>query len=429
MNSKKVLRVLVLVVVLKVQFVSATTYIAFRYDDFSADRPNERQNNPERQKIWEAEQTVDSLFDKFGFPYTIAVIPKRSGISFAEDQEKIEFIKHAVRAGRVEVAQHGLSHINHAKENHKPGEFLERNYKSQLQDIIEGREILLKVFDLDELYTFVPPWNGWTKATAKILKKVGFKILSADSYYYYKSAQELTVIPFTMVPAQLEPMVEKSHLPQESIIIVNCHEFDFTKFPGLGSYYFGIERFEKLLQKLSTMPQVEIVTFRQLANRGLDLSIERFRQTNVFSRLRSFWAKLLPKRLWLVNGKQEIYYKPHEHSQMLLYLKTATVIFLAVLLAIGLLSRYLLNLVLTSKWSFKIDIFMTLAFCISIISVLSLSYRGYHISAIRLIPSLPSSPFVVALILRIFRQAKCRNKIRNESKPPFVTSQPWLDAN
>ncbi len=380
------------------------TYVVFRYDDLSADRPGERENNPDRQSLWEAEQAVDGLFQDFGLPYVIAIVPKGNGVSFAEDAEKIEFIKRAVKAERVEVAQHGFDHTNHTKKGHRPAEFRERDYKSQLQDIKSGKEILCKSGEFLRITTFIPPWNGWDDNTARILKKADFKILSADRHYY-PSVKGLTVIPYTTVLEELESMVAQMRLPEEGIIVVVYHPFDIVKYPedGLDSLYFGIERFEELLKQLSKSPEVKVATFAGLAEERDDLTIERYQQASKLWRQRAFWAKLLPEQLWPGSIKQEIYLTSDEYSKTLWYWRAATVGLAGVLFMMGFLVRYLLNLALSAKWRFRMDVLATLLFCLSIISGLCLLHRGYHMTAIRLIPAFVTVSFVIALLLRVPR--------------------------
>ncbi len=395
---------------------TGSMYVVFRYDDLSADQPGVRESNVLRRQIWEAEQNIDALFEKYNMSYVIAIIPNHSKgggvasvsgmVSFAEDQGKIEFIKRAVQAGRVEVAQHGFSHIYVVSSNHRQAEFRERGYESQFRDIAQGREILLRACDLSDISTFVPPNNGWDDNTAKVLKKLGFEILSADRYYYYKSARELIHIPFTAVPQELELMVEQGRLPEEGIIVVLYHPFEIVRFPGLASCFFGVERFEKLLQRLSTMPNVEVGTFVQLAEKCEDLTVERYKQANSLWRQRSFWAKLLPRHLWPGTRDLRLYLTLDEYSQTLRFWKVATIGLLVGLLLIGLLVRYLLSSVLSTKWRFRIDVFATLLFCLAVIAELRLLQRGYHINGIRAIPLFFSGSFVVALMSRTLKRAR-----------------------
>ena len=224
--------------------------VVFRYDDLSGDKLGERENDPERRRIFEAERSVDSLFDKFGFPYVVAVIPKRSDNSFAEDPEKITFIKNAVQMGRIEVAQHGFAHINHAEENHRKGEFRERNFDTQLHDIEAGKEILCKSCQVPNITTFVPPWNAWDDNTAKALVESGFSILSADRSYYGKMAAKLTIVPFTAQLWELESLLNCGDMPDSSVIVVLYHPPQIVRFSGQEERYFGLERFENLLRTL-----------------------------------------------------------------------------------------------------------------------------------------------------------------------------------
>ncbi len=419
--KRLLLGLLVLAILLVPSVAIGSTYIVFRYDDLSADQPGVRESNVLRRQIWEAEQKLDKLFKKYDMSYVIAIIPnhsKGSGItslssmvSFAEDQEKIDFIKRAVQAGRVEVAQHGFSHIYVVSSNHRAAEFRERGYESQFQDIAKGREILLRACELSDISTFVPPNNGWDDNTAKVLKKLGFKILSANRYYYYKSARELTHIPFTAVPQELELMVEQGRLHEEGIIVVLYHPCEIVKFPERGSYYFGVERFEKLLQEISTMPEVKVVTFQQLTHEMDNLTTERYRAANGLWRQRSFWAKLLPRHLWPGIRKQEVYLSRDEYSQKLWYWKVRTAGLISGLFMMGLLVRYLLGFVLAAKWRFRIDILAMLLFCLSIIAELRLMQRSYHITAIRAVPAFFTISFLVALILRVIRKSSAAEAI------------------
>jgi predicted deacetylase len=397
-------------------------YIVFRYDDFAADQRGVRETNLLRSQIWAAEQEMDALFAQYHMPYVVAIIPRanqdyggvRSAggvVSFAQDEQKIEFIKRGVGAGRIEVAQHGFSHSNVVAPGCRPGEFRERDYQSQLADITEGREILMKACNLSEISTFVPPWNAWADETAKSLRQAGFRVLSADRHYYHESADSLTVIPFTAVLSELESMVQERSLPEESIVVVLYHPFEIAKFPELGSYYFGIARFEKLLQKLSMMPHVKVVTLQQLAERDTDLSIERYRAVNSLCKLRAFWLRLLPEHLLPGAVKQQLYLTQAQYLQMLRYWRAITATLLVGLLMMGVAVRYLLVLVVTDKWRLRIDVFMTIVFCLAIVAELRLLQRGYHITGIRAIPIFLSAGFVAPLILRMFRDGESTQQV------------------
>jgi predicted deacetylase len=393
-------------------------YIVFRYDDLTADQQGVRETNLLRSQIWTAERSMDALFAQYDMPYVVAIIPRanqdyggvRSAegvVSFAEDEEKIAFIKRALAAGRIEVAQHGFSHSNVVAPGRRPGEFRERDYQSQLRDITQGREILMNACNLSEISTFVPPWNAWTDETAKSLRQAGFRILSADRHYYYESADSLAVIPFTAVLSELESMVREQSLPEESIVVVLYHPFEIVEFPEpLSGYYFGLRRFSDLLRELSVMPQVKVVTLQQLAEGATDLSIERYRAANSLGRLRAFWSRLLPEHLLPGAGKQQLYLARAQYLQMLRYWRAITAGALVGLLMMGVAVRYLLGLVVPDKWRLRIDVFMTIVFCLGIVAELRLVERGYHITGIRAVPFFIGVSFVAALLSRIFRGSK-----------------------
>ncbi|MHC4149737.1 MAG: hypothetical protein ACYSR5_09665, partial [Planctomycetota bacterium] len=302
---------------------------------------------------------------------------------------------------------HGFSHSNVVAPGRRPGEFRERDYQSQLRDITQGREILMNACNLSEISTFVPPWNAWTDETAKSLRQAGFRILSADRHYYYESADSLAVIPFTAVLSELESMVREQSLPEESIVVVLYHPFEIVEFPEpLSGYYFGLRKFSDLLRELSVMPQVKVVTLQQLAEGATDLSIERYRAANSLGRLRAFWSRLLPEHLLPGAGKQQLYLARAQYLQMLRYWRAITAGALVGLLMMGVAVRYLLGLVVPDKWRLRIDVFMTIVFCLGIVAELRLVERGYHITGIRAVPFFIGVSFVAALLSRIFRGSK-----------------------
>jgi predicted deacetylase len=392
-----------------------TVYVVFRYDDFAGNKPYVREAEPAMMKIWEAEKAIDDLFNKYGVPYVVSVIPatnsrySENGANLKttfleEDQEKVKFIKHAVQAGRVEVAQHGFSHTNHAGSNHKRGEFRERDYESQFQDITRGREILLRALDLTDLSTFVPPYNGWDRNTAKAIKAAGFRILSADFYYYYDSVEGLVLIPFTSQLWELESMLNQGHLQNDSVIVVIYHPAQIVKFQGSEGRFFGIERFEKLLQKLMALPNTKVVTFQQLSQECSSLTTMRYHTVNVLWRLRSFWGELLPQHLWPGESNHALYLPIEAYATQLMFWKTLTIALIAGLLFAGLMARYLVRLVLPAKWCFRVDVIASLLFFLSLLKEIQIIHKGYHLTGISMIPAIFTASFLIALVMRIARK-------------------------
>jgi Polysaccharide deacetylase. len=382
----------------------ATTYIVFRYDDLAGDAPGVRETDVLRRQLWEAEQAVDRMFQKYGFSYTIAIIPNRNDVPLGADAEKVEFIRNAVSVGRVEVAQHGLSHINHAKANRRAGEFRDRDYQSQFQDIKKGREILLSALGLNEIAVFVPPWNAWTGDTAKVLKTLEFTVLSVDSYYYYKTAGGLTIVPFTTRLSEFEAMLDQNTLPDDSIVVVIYHPFEIEGFQGSlndnhGSDHYGVDKFGKLLQKLSGVNKAKVVTLEKLTKETRGLTLERYHAANGLCCMQHFWAKLLPEHLLPGASQQPVYLSAEVYLQNLRFWNSLTLVFSLIVLALGLLVRYSIGRKASDKWHFGIDVTAILLLIISIISEVYLVQRGYHTTGIRAVPGLFAGGFLLGSLL------------------------------
>jgi len=258
---------------------------------------------------------------------------------------------------------------------------------------------------LPDINIFVPPWNAWNSDTAEVLKKVGFSILSADRDHYYESVRGLRVIPYTALLSELEMIVNQDRLPQDGIVVVVYHPEDIFRFPGeAANYYFGVERLEKLLQKLLRLEGVEVGTFAHLLETHDDITIERYKQANNLWRQRSFWAKLLPRDLWPGAKDQGVYLLAEEYSRQVRNWRLASAGLIGGLLVFGLMIRHLLVSLLSARWCLRIDILVTLFFCLSIIAELRLLQRGYHVTAIRSIPVFFGVGFVMRLVLQILRR-------------------------
>jgi len=392
-----------------------TTHVVFRYDDFCADGPGQRDSNTVVRQIWQAEQAIDRLFQKYGMPYVVAVVPKAhslygsdeiasEGACLSQDKEKVDFLNRGIQAGRIELAQHGLSHTNYTAKNHKPGEFLRSDYQSQLDAITQGRRILADCCPGARIAAFVPPWNAWNCHTVKALKEARFSILSADRHYYHEEAAALTIIPFTAQLWQLEEMLLQGTLTSSEVIVVMYHPPQIVRLPGRQSRYFGPARFEKLLQQLGGMPDVEVVTFTQLARQRNDLTFDRYRQASNLWFYRKFWARLLPSTSLPGQASRSQYLTTQQYAQKVTFWKTITIGSAAALLLGGLLIRYLIGRTLPRKWRLPIDVLAATLCCAGIAAEWYLTHRGYHINAIRAIPVIFFAGFLVARIPPLLRR-------------------------
>jgi len=403
----------------------ANSYVVFRYDDFAGDRPGIRSTNEQRQQLWQAEQEIDEHFARRRMSYVVAIIPYPRScdrisvgplgekVSFGEDAEKVEFIRRAVQAGRIEVAQHGLSHINKVHEvnpKHRHGEFRERDYDSQLGDIEQGRKILTETCQLANIETFVPPWNGWDRNTAEALKKAGFGVLSANRNYYSKSVTGLKVIPSTASLFELEKMVEQGNLPDDGIIVVLYHPWDIAAIGGT-EHCFGTERFGKLLRNLSLAEDVEVVTFAQLVRKLPDLTTVRYRRAVSVRALQDFWSSLLPKHLLHMGENHLVYLRAEEYGAVLLRWQILTAILIVGLLLLGALSRFLLGPSLSKKGRLLLNVLAVAVFCLFVLSEFHLLYKGYAAKATRAIPACIAAGFLISSGL-----SKVRKRMRRTAE-------------
>ena len=403
--------VFALFVAMSISPACATTYVVFRYDDFAGDEPNVREINELRQRVWQAEQQADEVFTRSRLQYVIAIIPQPDSnyagvgsgggrITLEADSEKIRLIRQSVQEGRIEVAQHGLSHTQHCASGHRPAEFRERGYQLQLDDIIEGRNILMRACGLSEITTFVPPWNGWDHHTAEALVNAGFKELSADRYYCYKSASGLAIVPFTTTLQGIEPLILQGQLTNPGVYVVLYHPFDLVKFQGENAqYYFGVERFKNLIEHISKMPEVKVTTLKNLCLFE-DVGFERYAAANTLWKQMSFWSKLLPLRLWPGTVNSSLYLSTEVYRRQARFWNSMVVLLAGGLLIAGLAARWVVGLVLSPKWRLWMDIAGSLLFFAGILSEIYLMYRGYHPAGIRAIPVFFAVSFFIALAMR-----------------------------
>ena len=408
---RKVVMAAIFVVAIISLNTAATTYIVFRYDDLSGDRIVERENNPARQRIWKAEKAVDELFAKYSFPYVIGIIPKAKiageseYVLFGLDTEKAEFIKRGVKAGRIEVAQHGLSHTNYAKAGHRPGEFRERSYVSQFNDIKEGRGILCKSCGLTSLETFIPPWNGWDENTAKAIVENNFTILSANRYWLDEIPNGLGLIPDTAQLQEAEKVIySKNGLLDNTIMVILYHPIQIAKTAGYEDVYVGLERFEKLLQKIAANSSVEVITFQELAKKCNNLTYGRYIAATVMQRQRSFWRKLLPENKWPGEYQWPIYMNEEAYNKQIKQWRILTILFVAAVLLGGFIAGFFVKLVRPKKWRLWINAIAALLIIASILKESQTMSRGYHITSRSAIPAIFAAGYFISIIITVIKK-------------------------
>jgi ABC-type sugar transport system permease subunit len=388
-------------------FAEQAIYVVFRYDDFSGDKSGFRQTNRERNSIWIAEQEVDRLFKKYNMKYVVSIIPNSNTkydrndillepceLSFSLDIEKVKFIKNCIEEGRIEVAQHGYSHANYVPRNHRAGEFRARNYEKQLKDIEIGHNILTTTLSINKISTFVPPWNGWDKNTAKALKELGFSVLSADFRYWHSEARGLKLVPFTSQLWDLEEMLCQGSIPNGAVFVVLYHPVQIAELPNLEHRYFGLERFEKLLSDLAERKNIHVVTLSELAEMQDLYDIDSYKAGCYIKGIWNFWESISFTNVLPIKNIPPFFCK-EKYNRLLRNNAALTVIFFIFIVVIGFMLRAVLYSVIRKKYQKTVDFLGIVIFLASIASQIEIMSRGYFPTGIRAMPGLFCFSFVI----------------------------------
>ncbi len=145
-----------------------------------------------------------NLFEKFGLPLDIAVIPSEVSTALAEEL----ILRLNSKPNLFAIHQHGLAHINHESEGRKCEFGKARNASQQFYDIAAGYQILEDFFGNLPRPIFTPPWNRCTKETGKSLNKLGFKVLSRES-----AAESLSIDGLEEIPVSVDWFAKRQGVP------------------------------------------------------------------------------------------------------------------------------------------------------------------------------------------------------------------------
>ena len=116
------------------------------------------------------------LFLDKSFPLAIAVIPR--ALTDAAARRLGDTVDLA--PAPVDIHQHGFAHLNHEPEGRASEFGPSRPMDAQRHDIEHGRVLLGDMFGFRVRPIFTPPWNRCTRATARCLVDLGFRVLSRD---------------------------------------------------------------------------------------------------------------------------------------------------------------------------------------------------------------------------------------------------------
>ena len=388
--------------------------VIFRYDDFSADRPIERDSNDVRRSIWEAEKEITALFRKHTLPHVLGVVPcvntedgyerpfrKVSGrIPLSDDAEKCQFLRDGVRDHVIEVAMHGFEHTNHAPSRWAAAEF-QRSFEQQRADLRAGREELKRALGEIRIETFIPPFNGWDAGTLPALEETSFTLLSAD--YREPLSQETRVrqVPFTAQLWELEARLEDLEAEGASgLIVVLYHPPQIVKMPGREARYFGAHRFEALLERLVSNPKIRITTFQGLEGGSeTDGPLDRNRYQAAH---RAWWHQAIWGRWWSPqpSWRSVVYQSAAEYQQAAIRGLSRLVLGTAIALGMGAALAILLKPWLGSTMNGMVVVAMGAGCLLAGGRMWEVQRRGFVVTVAMMAPLPFGLGFVVGWLLR-----------------------------
>jgi hypothetical protein len=157
--------------------------VVFRNDDISA------------LSDVEHERRVAAIFEQYGIPQTLGVIPLCAADSIhntrgqrvtplASNQDMVFLLRDYVGRSRSEIALHGNTHRTNRLSRPRRREYFEFkliSLEEQERRIRRGTEIICQALNIIP-HIFIPPWNRFDLNTLLACKKNNYKIVSAGLF-------------------------------------------------------------------------------------------------------------------------------------------------------------------------------------------------------------------------------------------------------
>lgn len=192
------------------------TYYVIRFDDI-----NPRMN-------WQRFNKLKSIINKYKIKSILGVVPKCEDQSISKFTENKNYISHLQRmkADGDLIAQHGFTHIANSKYKNLFGmggesEFAGLDYQTQYEKIYKGKNILIK----NKLWQpiFMAPYHSFDKTTLKVLRNLGFELLTDGFSRYPYKLYGMKFIP------QLSSMPLPTYLPLISQLCIHINTINDAK--------------------------------------------------------------------------------------------------------------------------------------------------------------------------------------------------------
>ena len=234
-----------------------------------------RNDDPSALSDLDHERQIFALFERYGVPQTIGVIPNISTTmldekkcggrrSLLENPPMVEFLRDYVARSGSEVALHGFTHRTNRFSSPVRRDFFEFQqlpYDEQLQMIREGTAILEQAFG-ERPVTFIPPWNRLDHNTILACQQVGFAIISARAY---TAAPEMMFCCGTNSdPVAFAAMWKLAKQSQREVLLTLLFHSNTTK------KLEDMQRLSQILETVSSDPECRCMTVAEVTRKWPD---------------------------------------------------------------------------------------------------------------------------------------------------------------
>lgn len=297
------------------------------------------------------------------------------------DNAWVELLREYVHNGTIEPALHGFEHRRHPPSGYRPGEYRLQPYQWQLDSLRQGQHILSSSLDT-RIEVFIPPWNAWDENTARALEELEFTWLSPDLHHAEYSGNRLHIAPESVNdPATALEWMQTTHdLPDQSVLVMVTHPFEFEGEPG-ESY---MNHLEDLLSFVNSSSAWRCVGFTDLPLNTDEPWAQRFHKAVIWDHSQriiqdSFVLSKIISPVPLFFRTAEWFNQHTLYWQCLIY---SSMVITAVVG--GLVAWIILVLLLTSPrlmlWGFLASL---AAFVILVAGAVAISTEGYLIRGVR----------------------------------------------
>ena len=177
--------------------------------------------------------------------------------------ERWRRLRYWVEQGVVDAALHGYSHLA-VSPVRGIAEFGERVAPEQQHAPLRAGKQAMEDGLGCSPRVFIPPWNGYSKATLEALQEVGIPVVAAG-FNCTLTHDELLFLPATLgAEGTLTALQRARGLEKEGpIVVTNLHDYDFVEAGFGGRWSWSL--WEEQLAQLKALTRVEHSTVADLA--------------------------------------------------------------------------------------------------------------------------------------------------------------------